>query len=566
MRNLVLAFLLALPFFGRSQAKIPQNYFKNPLNIPIVLAGSFGELRSGHFHSGMDIKTQHHTGMPVSASAAGYVSRIKIQQYGYGKALYIQHPNGYTTVYGHLSRFSPEIEAYVKAQQYKKESYNIELFPTSTQLKVKQGQLVAYSGNTGGSTAPHLHFEIRDGSQRPMNPMLFGIDVPDHKRPVISDLMVYPLSDSSQVNQSQFKQHLRFTKQGEGNYRSEKITAYGPIGFGIATIDEMDGAPNHNGTYQIKTSFNGNENLEVEMSRFSFAETRYINRMIDYEYYEKKRTRVQKLFIQRNNPLSVFKNDSDKGVLNLTEDGATYIYNIVTKDVKGNTTSLLVPISVQKEEILAPKTPTITDYPVRANSAADYSLGKWQVYIPKGAFYDDYYLNIGLDDNVLHLHEDILPVAKYITLRYDASGYSKAAREKLYIGLKGYGDHVNYTGASLEGTTLKAITRTLGDYTVAIDDTPPKIKAEDVKDGKWMSKYSSLDFKISDEDSGINDYRATINGKFVLMEYEYKTGKLTYDFSDDVIKETKNDLKLIVTDNVGNSTTFTTTFYRKRNP
>lgn len=563
MRNLFFALLASVPFLGISQSEIPKDYFKNPLNIPIILAGSFGELRSNHFHSGLDIKTQHRTGMPVGASAAGKVVRINVQRYGYGKALYIQHPNGYTTVYAHLSSFGPEIEAYVKKQQYKKESYSIELFPSSTALPVEQGQLIAYSGNTGGSTAPHLHFEIRDGSARPMNAMLFGIEVPDSRRPIISDLLVYPLSGNSQVNQSQFRQNLRFTKQDDGMYKSEKITAYGPLGFGIATIDQQDGAPNKNGTYKISTSLNGKETLEVTMNRFSFAETRYLNRMIDYEYYEKERSRVQKLFIERNNPLSIYTLERDKGILNLTEDGASYVYTITAQDLKGNTTTLLVPIEVKNEEILAPNIPAATDYPVRPESPADFSLGRWRVYIPKNAFYDNYFLDVSVKDDVLHLHEDIIPVAKYMTIRYDASNYSPADREKLYIGLKGYGKYINYTGASLEGTTLKAITRSLGDYTVAMDTTPPEIKAIDVKEGKWMSKYNTLDLKISDEESGINEYRATINGKFILMEYEYKTGMLTYDFSDKVNTETENHFKLIVTDNVGNSSTFTTTFFRK---
>lgn len=295
MRTIIQAFVLAMGLAGHAQDNIPTDYFKDPLDIPIILAGDFGELRGGHFHSGLDIKTQHRQGLSVHASGSGSVSRIKIQRFGYGKAIYVQHPNGYTSVYAHLSRFSPEIEAYVKAQQYAQESYDIELYPKPGQLKVDQGELIAYSGNTGGSTAPHLHFEIRDASQRPMNPMLFGIDVPDSSNPLVSDLMVYPLGDSSQVNQSQYRQELRLTKQSDGSFMSEKIEAYGPIGFGIATVDMQDGAPNKNGIYKIETSFNGNKNLEVLMDKFSFAETDYVKRMIDYGYYESKRKRVQKL-------------------------------------------------------------------------------------------------------------------------------------------------------------------------------------------------------------------------------------------------------------------------------
>lgn len=222
MRTIIQAFVLAMGLAGHAQDNIPTDYFKDPLDIPIILAGDFGELRGGHFHSGLDIKTQHRQGLSVHASGSGSVSRIKIQRFGYGKAIYVQHPNGYTSVYAHLSRFSPEIEAYVKAQQYAQESYDIELYPKPGQLKVDQGELIAYSGNTGGSTAPHLHFEIRDASQRPMNPMLFGIDVPDSSNPLVSDLMVYPLGDSSQVNQSQYRQELRLTKQSDGSFMSEK--------------------------------------------------------------------------------------------------------------------------------------------------------------------------------------------------------------------------------------------------------------------------------------------------------------------------------------------------------
>ncbi|WP_031425311.1 M23 family metallopeptidase [Flavimarina sp. Hel_I_48] len=564
MRTIFFAFVLAASLSGYAQDNIPTTYFKNPLDIPIILAGDFGELRGGHFHSGMDIKTQHREGLAVNASAGGSVSRIKIQRYGYGKAIYVQHPNGYTSVYAHLSSFSPSIEAYVKGQQYAQETYAIELYPKPGELQVEQGELIAYSGNTGGSTAPHLHFEIRDASQRPMNGMLFGIEVPDTSDPIVSELMVYPLGDSSQVNQSQYRQNLSLTKQPDGSFISEKIEAFGPIGFGIATVDQQDGAPNKNGIYTIETSFNGNKNLEVRMDKFSFAETGFVKRMIDYAYYETDRKRVQKLFIEPNNPLSIFTQQTNKGIIDLKNDGVSYVYNIMISDFKGNKTSVLVPISVKKQEILAPREVKKTGFYVNPNESQNFNLGKYEVYFPKGAFFDEHYLDLSEENNKLHLGEDLIPVAKNISIRYDASGYSAEDREHLYIGSVGYNDKLYYTGAYLDGTTLIARTKTLTDYTVGIDDTPPKIVPVDVAEGKWMSTYDVLQFKITDEETGIKDFRATINGKFILMEYEYKDDLLTYHFSDNIISETENNLKLIVTDNVGNSTTFTTTFFRKK--
>ena len=174
MKYILLLILLPLQVF--SQSEYPQDYFRNPLDITLVLSGSFAELRSNHFHSGLDIKTQQKQGLKVYTAADGYVSRIKVSHFGYGKALYITHPNGYTTVYAHLKKFSPKIEAYVKKRQYEKESYEVEFFPNTDELLISRDEIVAFSGNTGGSGGPHLHFEIRDNAERPINPMLFGIN------------------------------------------------------------------------------------------------------------------------------------------------------------------------------------------------------------------------------------------------------------------------------------------------------------------------------------------------------------------------------------------------------
>ncbi len=203
MKRAISLLFLVLCSALQAQNDLPKDYFQNPLDIPIVLAGTFGELRSNHFHSGLDIKTQQREGLEVKASAEGYISRINIQHYGYGKALYIQHPNGYTTVYGHLQKLAPKLQEFLRKHQYQKESYEIELFPEPGELKVEKGDLIAYSGNTGGSGGPHLHFEIRDGSQRPMNAQMFGLDVADTRKPLVEGVYAYPLGDDAHVNNSQ---------------------------------------------------------------------------------------------------------------------------------------------------------------------------------------------------------------------------------------------------------------------------------------------------------------------------------------------------------------------------
>ena len=564
MRIYNIFFIIALWGFTlvNAQEDITKDYFQSPLEIPLLLSGTFGELRSNHFHSGLDIKTQQQQGLKVVAAAGGTVSRIKIAHYGYGKALYLTHPNGYVTVYAHLQKFSSAIEAYIKKQQYKKERFEIELFPTANLLTVAKGEVIGYSGNSGSSGGPHLHFEIRDKHSRPMNPLLFGMEVMDTKKPKINRIMAYPLDENAAINGSSNPIELRLTQQPNGNFKAESIQAQGRIGFGISTIDQQDLTINKNGIYAIQTVVNGQTNFKVQMDKFSFAETRYINRMIDYSFFQEKKSRVQKLFVEKNNPLSIFKNVHDNGVLFIA-DSLSYQYNITVTDFKNNTSRIDIPIIGKVDSIKIPKKNVNTDHYAYASQKYNFRDGKFNVYIPKGALYEDTYLDLKVSGDTLTLHDKGTPLHKNAVISYDITRYSQEDRAKLYLGMLNYKNEVSYSGARIKDNNLSCSTRKFGKYSVGIDKTPPKISPQNISDKKWMSKYRYLKFKISDDKSGIKGYRATVNGKFILMEYDYKTRTLTHDFNDNSVTDTENNLKLIVTDNVGNSSTFEATFFRK---
>ncbi len=564
MRQFHFLLLFFLVQTSIAQNPYPQDYFNSPLDINLVLSGTFAELRSNHFHSGLDIKTQHREGLNIYAAAKGYVSRIKISHFGYGKALYITHPNGYTTVYAHLKKFAPIIEAYVKQRQYTTESFEIELFPDINSLPINTSDIIAYSGNTGGSGGPHLHFEIRDKQERPMNPMLFGIDIQDSKKPQIASIYAYPIGKNAHVNLKKEKTELRLKKHKDDRYSIENIQAFGKIGFGIETFDRQDLAANKNGVSNIQTHYNGNKNFELDFKRFSFNETKHLNRLIDYEYYQNKKSRIQKLFIEQNNPLSLYKNHIDNGYLHI-EDSTASVYKIQIKDYHGNNTWVTLNINGVKIDSLKNSVPKTTDFFIQANQATSLEKENVSVSIPANTFYDDFFIDFNVVNDTLTLHQNVVALQKNLIINFDISGYNNVDKNQLFIGrLSKYGKKLYYVSAMKKKNVITAYTKTLGTYTIGIDNDKPIIEPFNFFKGKWLSKYRFLKLNIRDETSGIKSYRATINGNWVLMEYDYKKNMLTYDFNDGMkTNETKYKLKVIVIDNVGNSSTFETDFYRK---
>lgn len=563
MKQLILFFGLFASLSSFSQKKYPQNYFRNPLDIPIVLSGSFGELRSNHFHAGLDIKTQGQEGLNVYAVADGFVSRIKVQQYGYGKAIYIQHPNGYTSVYGHLQKFADEIEDYVKSIQYKKESYETgNLFFTEHAFPVKKGDLIGLSGDTGGSGGPHLHFEIRDTkTEHVINPLHFGYDVKDSKNPRVRAIMAYSLSSESRINQQKKDIQIPIKKSEEGLYLADRIAASGKIGFAISVFDQFDEAYNRNGVYSIEMLVNGDRYFYHDVETFSFAESKFINLHIDYAHFKNYKRRYEKTFISKGNVLSTYEDVKNNGILAI-EEGMNYAVEFVIRDFAKNTTRVKVPVQGVKGNAVFDEEAHTSPYYIDAEKFNRFSKNGVTIAFPKNTFYDNLYLDFEVDDEVVQVHQPTVPLNKNYTLTFDVSSYTEEEKNHLYIANVEYPKYPRYQNTRKKDSIFYTTTKTLGNYTLKSDYKKPKISVLYFKDGDWISNFKTLKVRISDEGSGIKEYSASIDGEWILMEYNHKKGILTYNFDDKKLVGSKHIFKIVVSDQVGNTNELQTTFYR----
>lgn len=556
-----LLFLSLISVFGQEQ--YPQDYFTNPLKVPLILSGTFGELRSNHFHSGLDIKTQQREGLDVIAAADGYISRIKIQEWGYGKALYITHPNGYTTVYGHLKKFAPKIEEFVKTRQYKDKSYTIELYPKFTQLPVKKGELIAFSGNSGSSGGPHLHYEIRNSQAHPLNPFLFGVKIPDSRPPLLRAAVVYSLGDSAYVNGSDALAVLRLKKSGR-NWVANPITAYGTIGFGVNAVDKLDQAYNNNGIYSLEVTVNGDTIYKHQMDKTDFNTTRYLNTLIDYGRYASTRQKIQKAFKTPANKLKIYKILKNNGYINI-EDGQSYTVIITARDFSGNSTSVSIPVKGKKEGGIKRVPIKKTAHFFKADEYNKINRAIVGVAFPKNSFYEDLYFDFKYTDGIVFLHDDTVPLHRNFTLSFDVSDYAREEQKHLVIARVTNNGRLSYSSTRRIKDKIYTKSRSLGKYTITKDTVPPKIYATNFKNNTWVSNYSHLKFTVKDNFSGIKNYSGTLNGQWMLLEYDAKKNRLVYDLND--LSLTKEENKIVITaeDNANNKSTYTIVFNKKLN-
>lgn len=531
-----------------------------PIDIPIFLSGTFGELRSTNIHAGIDIKTQGREGFPIKAVSDGYVSRIKVSTYGYGKAIYINHLDGYTSVYAHLKKFSSSIEKKVRNKQYNAESFEIELFLNPEELAVSKNQIIGFSGNTGGSFGPHLHFELRETiSQKPINPLLYCYNIKDSVRPEIKALFAYPIGENAIVNASQQELQIPFRKVNDSIYVAEKIEAIGKIGLGIVTYDRHDdNTYNKNGVYGITAKLNGIQVKGLQFSKIRFSDSEYLPTLIDYKRYSRTRQRVQKLFRSSSNELAFF-NHVDDGYIEV-EVQKNYAYQIKVEDANQNNRYLLVPIVGKDQEVKVLRKKSPEGKEIETNRDYLFLYDGAEIYIPKNGVYDNSRFELGFEDNELKVEADHVALRKDFQIKINAPDSIVGH----YLGVKSKKGKISFVSNTIRDNQFIAKTKKTGIFSVEQDTIPPSINPLQQYDQRWLSNFKTLQFTIDDKETGINSYNAKINGKWALFEYEPKKKELLFNFDEYFTLEgAKHSLEINVIDNVGNESTHTLEFFRK---
>ena len=546
-------------FFFSNNLSFSQEYI-NPLDFRLLLSGTFGELRGNHFHAGIDFKTKGVEGQKIYAIADGYISRIKVSSYGYGKALYINHPNGQTSVYAHLKEFSEKIDTIVKKEHYKREKFEINIFPKANSINVKQGEVIALSGNSGSSQGAHLHFEIRDTkTEHPLDPLDFGFKVIDNISPILKELKVFDL-DNHKLSKT-----YKIKKIKENYYVGDTIYSNEKTGLGIYTYDQSNDAYNKNGVNAIKLFLDSNLIYHFELDKLDFSKNKYINAHIDYEEKVLSKRKFHKCYRLPHNPLKNYKTILNSGYINL-EDNRTYQIKFEVFDSYKNKSEL--SFYLKKAKIDYKDTSEVTNEIVRKFSwynENNFSNNNFKISINKNYLYESIdfkYLEKdsleGVYGKIHQCHYEIVPLHKSAKISIRAS-VPRHLREKVYIA-KIKGEKFRYFGNKWENNFLTAKISEFGDFAIAADTILPKITGVNIYPGKEIKKQQTIKCLIEDKESGIKKYNASINNKWILMEYDHKRKLLEYDFNE-IVQKGENIFNLEVEDMLGNIKNYSAKFY-----
>ena len=561
----VLAFVFCACLFSPGYAQFfpnknyPQAYFQWPVGAKIGIVANFGELRPNHYHMGLDCQTEQKQNLPVYAAAPGYIAKVKIEPFGFGRCIYINHPNGLTTLYAHLNEFAPELEKYVTAQQYSMQSWAVFLDIPKNLFPVKKGELVAHSGSTGGSQGPHVHFEIRDTkTDKVLNPSLFNFPIPDHVAPKIIRLAVY---DRSISTYEQTPRVFAVKKTGD-NYTTqpaELLINADLVSFAITAFDTYDGSSNENGIYEAILYDNDKPVSGFQIDSISYTETRYLNAHIDHKLRSNGGPFLEHLSRLPGYNNSIYRSDGSDGVINLN-DTSTHAMAIVVKDANGNSSTLKFSIRkngissnqwINREKMFYPNTLNI------------FENDKISFYLPENCIYDSFRfvykeLQPAQGRTIFQLMNPAIPLHTYFPVKikdsFPVSDTGKIVMERSFK------NKTDYTKATGDNGWYKASFKEFGDFQLLVDTIPPTVLPVGFRNGMDTRKQSRIVFVVTDNTEEIKRFTALLDGKWLRFSND-KGKNFVYNF-DEHCAPGAHELKIIAEDQVGNITEKIFTFTR----
>lgn len=542
------------------------------MDIPITVAGNFMELRTNHFHSGLDMKTNGVIGQPVKAVADGWVSRIKISPWGYGKAVYVDHPSGYTTVYGHLDRLNGAIAKATMDAQYAARDFSIDRYYTKGELPVKAGEVIAFSGNTGGSTAPHLHFEVRRTSdQHALDPEAYGMDVSDRVPPTISGIRIEALDSTSRTSPyASGARGIAVYALNDSTFHlkpGSNPAAFGRIGISVNAIDRYSGSSNTCGIRSLEVSVDGTPVFSAHLDEVDFGLQRYANAYMDYGLFKSHNMHYNRCYKLPNNRLKVYGPETAQGRIEVVP-GKDHAVQVKATDANGNRSTLTFVLHGATPEIAA-GWPRQMDKGILFPYAKSNSLSMPGLLfdLPAGALYEDQRIGYSAGATPAHalaplhtIQDRLTPLHLAGTIKIDVTGKFPAGKASKLLIVRMDRGHPSPQGGTFQNGAVSTSIKELGSFTVMIDTTAPTIDPLDLR--STMTGRKSFQLRVRDNLSGIDQWVGRLDGEWILLEYEHKTHTLRHTFDEHSDLPGKHVLTVEVADERGNSRTYTTTFTR----
>ena len=558
----VLIFNTAVKAQQLEKKNYPQQYFQWPVGAIKALVANFGELRPNHYHMGLDCRTEQAENKPVYAAAAGYIAKVKIEPWGFGRALYVNHPNGMSTLYAHLNDFYPALENYIKDKQYALQSWSIFIDIPANLFPVTKGEVIAFSGNTGGSQGPHLHFEIRDTkTDKVLNPLLMGFPISDNIAPTIYRLAVYDRCKSTyeqtpKIYPLKKMNGVYVPASGKININTEKVS------FAITAFDTYTGSTNQNGIYEAMLYDNEMAIAGFQLDSISYAETRYLNAHIDYKFRAGGGSYLQHLSRLPGNKDAIYKTDASNGVISL-DTVKDHAIKITVADPNGNASLIRFNIAMTGASATRPVAAAQELKQFHPGFINIFENDYVRFFLPENALYDSFSFRYNQTKDiygkpVFQIHDNTVPLHSYFTL-YIKQNFPLADTGKIIMH-RFFGPKKDYAKASYDKGWYKASFREFGNYELMVDTIPPSITALGFANGMNASKLKRLLFVVKDNAEDIKKFTAMLDGKWLRFSND-KGRNFIYQF-DEKCSPGFHELVITAEDLVGNITTKTYNFTR----